>query len=48
LERGRDKKEVDMPKSPSASEQDTFITFRKAQDIATVFTYERTLQKHLE
>jgi hypothetical protein len=45
---GRDKKEVNMPRSLSAHEQGTVIAFNKADDIATVFTYERTLQKHLE
>jgi hypothetical protein len=37
-----------MPRSPSAYEQGTVIACNKADDIATVFTYEKALQEHLE
>jgi len=29
-------------------EQETIINFNKAEDIASIFTYEKTWQKHLE
>jgi len=32
----------------SAYEQETIINFNKAEDVAYVFTYEKTWQKHLE
>ena len=37
-----------MPKRLSAYEQETIILFNKAEDTATIFTYEKTWQKHLE
>jgi hypothetical protein len=37
-----------MSRSLSAYEQETIIGFNKAEDIATIFTYEKTWQKHLE
>jgi len=45
---GDDTKEINMPKSPSAYGQNTIATFSDAEDIATVFTCEEPLQKHLE
>ena len=32
----------------SADEQETIISFTKAEDIAHIFTYEKPWQKHLE
>ena len=37
-----------MSKKLTAYEQDTIISFNKAEDIAHIFTYEKTWQKHLE
>ena len=37
-----------MSRRLSAYEQETIITFNKAEDIANIFTYEKTWQKHLE
>ena len=37
-----------MPKALSAYEQETIINFNKAEDMAYIFTYEKTWQKHLE
>ena len=37
-----------MPKRLSAYEHETIILFNKAEDTATIFTYEKTWQKHLE
>jgi len=32
----------------SKHEQETIISFNRAEDLASVFTYEKTWQKHLE
>jgi len=37
-----------MSRTLSAYEQETIISFNKAEDIASIFTYEKTWQKHLE
>ena len=37
-----------MSKRLSAYEQETVINFNKAEDSASIFTYEKTWQKHLE
>ena len=37
-----------MSRALSAYEQETIINFNKAEDTATIFTYEKTWQKHLE
>ena len=37
-----------MSRTLSAYEQETIINFNKAEDVAYVFTYEETWQKHLE
>ena len=37
-----------MSRKLSADEQETVILFDKADDMATIFTYEKTWQKHLE
>ena len=37
-----------MSRTLSAYEQETVINFNKAEDIAHIFTYEKTWQKHLE
>jgi hypothetical protein len=37
-----------MSRALSAYEQETIISFNKAEDIAHIFTYEKTWQKHLE
>jgi hypothetical protein len=37
-----------MPRAVSAYEQEIIISFDKARDIAHIFTYEKTWQKHLE
>ena len=37
-----------MSRRLSAYEQETIINFNKAEDIAAIFTYEKTWQKHLE
>ena len=37
-----------MTKKLPNDEQETIVNFNKAEDIASIFTYERTWQKHLE
>jgi hypothetical protein len=37
-----------MARRLSSYEQETIISFNKAEDIAHIFTYEKTWQKHLE
>ena len=37
-----------MSERLSAYEQETIILFNKAEDTATILTYEKTWQKHLE
>jgi hypothetical protein len=37
-----------MAKTLTSYEQETIINFNKAEDIAHIFTYEKTWQKHLE
>jgi len=37
-----------MPRALSGYEQETIINFNKAEDTASIFTYEKTWQKHLE
>jgi len=37
-----------MTKTLSNYEKETIITFNKAEDIAYIFTYDKTWQKHLE
>jgi len=37
-----------MSRTLSAYEQETIINFNKAEDMAYIFTYEKTWQKHLE
>jgi len=37
-----------MSRALSAYEQETIISFNKAEDIAHIFTYEKKWQKHLE
>jgi len=37
-----------MTRTLTNYEQETIINFNKAEDIAYIFTYERTWQKHLE
>ena len=37
-----------MSRALSTYEQETIINFNKAEDIAHIFTYEKTWQKHLE
>jgi len=37
-----------MPRTLTSYEQETIINFNKAEDIAYIFTYEKTWQKHLE
>lgn len=37
-----------MSKTLSGYEQETIINFNKAEDIAYIFTYEKTWQQHLE
>ena len=37
-----------MSRALSAYEQETIISFNKAEDIAHIFTYEKTWHKHLE
>ena len=37
-----------MARTVSAYEQETIINFNKAEDIASIFTYEKSWQKHLE
>ena len=37
-----------MSRALSTYEQETIISFNKAEDIAHIFTYEKTWQKHLE
>jgi len=37
-----------MNKKLNSYEQETIINFNKAEDIAYIFTYEKTWQRHLE
>lgn len=37
-----------MSRALSAYEQETIISFNKAEDMAYIFTYEKAWQKHLE
>lgn len=37
-----------MSRILSTYEQETIISFNKAENIASIFTYEKTCQKHLE
>lgn len=37
-----------MPKTLSGYEKETIITFNEAEDVAHVFTYNKTWQQHLE
>lgn len=37
-----------MPGKLTSYEQETIINFNKAEDIAYIFTYEKTCPKHLE
>jgi len=37
-----------MPRRLTNYEQETIINFNKAEDIAHIFTYEKTWQQHLE
>ena len=37
-----------MARKLTSYEQETIINFNKAEDIAYIFTYEKTWQKHLE
>ena len=37
-----------MSRTLSAYEQETIISFNKAEDIAHIFTYDKKWQKHLE
>ena len=37
-----------MSRALSAYEQETIISFNKAEDVAYIFTYEKTWQQHLE
>jgi len=37
-----------MSRALSAYEQETIISFNKGEDTATIFTYEKSWQKHLE
>ena len=37
-----------MSRTVSSYEQETIISFNKAEDAASIFTYEKTWQKHLE
>ena len=37
-----------MTRKLTSYEQETIINFNKAEDIAYIFTYEKTWQKHLE
>ena len=37
-----------MTRTLTSYEQETIINFNKAEDIAYIFTYEKTWQKHLE
>jgi hypothetical protein len=37
-----------MSRRLSAYEQETIMNFNKAEDVASIFTYEKTWQKHLE
>lgn len=37
-----------MSRGLSAYEQETIISFNKAEDVAHIFTYEKAWQKHLE
>ena len=40
--------EMNMPRTLTSYEQETIINFNKAEDIAYIFTYEKTWQQHLE
>ena len=37
-----------MTRTLTSYEQETIINFNKAEDIASIFTYEKTWQQHLE
>ena len=37
-----------MTRKLTSCEQETIINFNKAEDVAYIFTYEKTWQKHLE
>ena len=37
-----------MTRTLTSYEQETIINFNKAEDVAYIFTYEKTWQKHLE
>ena len=37
-----------MSRTLSSYEQETIINFNKTEDVAYIFTYEKTWQKHLE
>jgi len=37
-----------MPERLTSYEQETIINFNKAEDVAYIFTYEKTWQQHLE
>ena len=37
-----------MPRRLTSYEQETIINFNKAEDMAYIFTYEKTWQRHLE
>ena len=37
-----------MPRRLPNDEQETIVNFNKAEDIASIFTYEKTWQRHLE
>ena len=37
-----------MPRTLTSYEQETIINFNKAENMAYIFTYEKTWQKHLE
>jgi hypothetical protein len=47
-ELSNNKTEVRMAERLSNYEKETIITFNKAEDVAHIFTYEKTWQKHLE
>jgi hypothetical protein len=48
IELSNNKKRVNVSRALSAYEQETIISFNKDEDIAHIFTYEKTWQKHLE
>ena len=37
-----------MPRKLTNYEQETIINFNKAEDVAYIFTYDKTWQRHLE